>query len=215
MPPNDGTAPTAERPRTAGRPRSAAADQAILDAALRLLIEEGYTGLSLEAVAAMAGVGKTTIYRRYRDKRELAAAAVSAFAARVTSVPDTGNTRADLLDLWTRVYTALGGLGLFKMIGTLLVEEERNPLLLERFRELVIGPQRARIRAVLERAVQRGEIRPDVNLDAVVDAVMGSVFARHISGPRPAPEWFAEILDLVWTGIALPASSPNPPTSGE
>jgi AcrR family transcriptional regulator len=67
--------------RARGRPRDPAIDRAILDAALRLLAEQGYDGMSLEAVAGAAGVGKTTIYRRYPGKRELVVAAISSIAA--------------------------------------------------------------------------------------------------------------------------------------
>ena len=201
--------PAAPAPRTPGRPRSAAADRRILDAALRLLLDEGYTGLSLEGVAAAAGVGKTTIYRRYRDKRELAAAAVSGFVEEVAPTYDTGDSRGDLLALMTEVYGILAGLGFFRMMGTLLVEERRNPELLERFRERVIHPNRQRIRTILEGARHRGDLRPDAELEIAVDMFAGALIARHLTGPEPSPAWMQALIDQVWSGIAAGPDSPH------
>jgi AcrR family transcriptional regulator len=203
------TEPAHPAPRTPGRPRSAAADQRILDAALRLLLEEGYAGLSLEGVAAAAGVGKTTIYRRYRDKRELAAAAVSGFVEDVAPTYDTGDARADLLALMARMFGILAGMGFFRMMGTLLVEERRNPELLERFRERVINPNRQRIRTILEGAQQRGELRPDADLEIAVDTFAGALIARHLTGPEPSPAWMQALIDQVWHGIAAEPREPH------
>lgn len=195
--------------RSPGRPRSAAADRRILDAALRLLLEHGYAGFSLEGVAAAAGVGKPTIYRRYRDKRELAAAAVSGFVEQAAPAPDTGNTRADLHEMATHMFGLLSGMGFFRLMGTLLTEEHRNPELLERFRERVIHPNRQRLRAILERGQQRGELRPDADLEIAVDVLAGAVIARHLTGPDPTPTWTRHLIDQVWLGIAAPGPNPT------
>ena len=200
----DGTTAAGQAVRAPGRPRSAAADRAILSAALRLLVREGYAGLSLEAVAAAAGVGKTTIYRRYRDKRELAAAAVSAMVDELGPPPGSGDTRADLIALLGRMHRAITAGPLFPIAGTLLVEERRNPELLERFRERVIGPNRARVRAVLEGGVRRAQVRPDVDLEVALDALAGAVFARHLSGLDTPPDWVESVVDVVWRGLAMP-----------
>ncbi len=203
------TEPAQHAPRTPGRPRSAAADRSILDAALRLLLTEGYAGLSLEGVAAAAGVGKTTIYRRYRDKRELAAAAVSGFVEDVAPALDSGDARADLLALTMRMYGILAGMGFFQMMGTLLAEERRNPELLERFRERVIHPNRARIRTILEHARRRGELRPDADLEITVDILAGALIARHLTSPEPSSAWMETLIDQVWHGIAVGPAAPH------
>lgn len=201
------TQPRRQAARAPGRPRSAAADRRILAAALRLLVQEGYAGLSLEGVAAAAGVGKTTIYRRYRDKRELAAAAVSSLVGATEPPPDSGDTRADLLTLATRLFGILSGARLFPMVGTLLAEQERNPELLERFRERVIHPNRDRARAILERAARRGELRPDVDVGVAVEALAGAVFAHRLTGSETPPDWIARVVDLIWRGIAAAPQS--------
>jgi AcrR family transcriptional regulator len=112
-------------------------DRAILAAAARLLREHGYSGMSVDAVAAEAGVGKAAIYRRYRDKADLAVAALVALRE-IGEVPDSGDTRKDLAELARRLRRAFDGVGM-TMIGTLLAEERRNPELMERFRERAIG----------------------------------------------------------------------------
>src|SRR5260370_35342567 len=89
--------------RKPGRPRSAQAHKAILDATLELLAEEGFQGLSIEEVAARAGAGKTTIYRRWSSKEELVMEAIRQVQIEVP-VMDTGNFRNDLAALLETVY---------------------------------------------------------------------------------------------------------------
>ena len=81
-----------------GRPRDPAADRAILTATMKLLMECGFSNLSIEGVAAEAGVGKTTIYRRYKGKTQLVIAAMSSFK-QFFDIPDTGSLRNDLIAL--------------------------------------------------------------------------------------------------------------------
>ena len=124
---------TREDPRP-GRPRDPETDQAILRAALQLLTDRGYAGMSVEGVASRAGVGKTTIYRRYASKEELVAAALAALRDDLGPLPDTGDIRSDMVEMILQMRRALQqgpGLG---MIGALLVEERRSPELLELLR---------------------------------------------------------------------------------
>src|SRR5215213_10824102 len=86
------------RQRSMGRPRDERADRAILDATLKLMAENGAHDLRMNDVAGRAGVGKATIYRRYRSKDELITAAVAGLVSEIR-VPDTGRTRVDLLAL--------------------------------------------------------------------------------------------------------------------
>ncbi len=187
---------------TPGRPRSPAAGRAILDAALRLLGEHGYAAMSVEGVAAAAGAGKATIYRRYRDKKELVMAAMATLIADTGPPPDTGDTRADLVALLAQVQRLLMTGPVLPMAGTVLVEERRNPDLLEQFREAAIRPGRARLRPVLQRGVQRGHVRPDIDLESVVDVLTGVFFARHLAGRDAPPERLDSVVELLWRGIA-------------
>lgn len=188
------------RPRRRGRPRDPELDRKILAAALDALAERGYVGLSVEAVAAAAGVGKTTIYRRFSGKDDLIAAALEALAGAV-EVPDTGSTVADLAAYLERLHdTVLKGPGI-PAFAALLVEGHRNPRLLGRLHERVVGRRRELFRSLLRRAVERGEARADADLDAAADAVFGAFFARHLIGLPVTREWMASLVDTVWRGL--------------
>ena len=183
-----------------GRPRHPAIDRAIIKATLKLLAEHGYQGMSVEGVASEAGVGKTTIYRRYASKEELVVAAVGALRDDVGPLPDTGNVRADLvkmLDMYQVVFER--GLSTF---GALLVEERRTPELFELFRERIMGPRRDEAVRLLQRGVERGEIRSDVDLEAAMHALVGSMFIRRILGPGESRDKIEQTVDIVWRGLA-------------
>lgn len=189
--------------KTRGRPRSHAADRAILETAIRQLQEDGYARMSIESIAAEAGVSKTTIYRRYQGKEDLASAAV----ARLTKVgdsPDSGDTRADLVKLLRIFHKRFGSGRGMSMIGTLLVEERHNPELMRLFRRRVILPRRAHLKSILERGAGRGEVRAYLNLDHAADCLTGAWFARYLAGSPASHSWAEEIVGLVWKGIAEP-----------
>jgi len=188
--------------RKPGRPRDPQADRAILQATLKLLTDQGYAGMSIERVASEAGVGKTTIYRRYASKEELAADAVGSLRDELGPPPNTGNTRTDIIEMIVQIQIAFErGPGL-AMIGALLVEERRNPELFELFRERIILPRRDEAITVLRRGVDRGEIRANVDLEVPWQAMVGAVLARHIMGVPESRERIEETVDTIWSGIA-------------
>jgi AcrR family transcriptional regulator len=189
-------------PRSAGRPRSAAADQAILDTTMRLLAEQGYDAMSIEGVAAAAGVGKTTIYRRYPNKRDLVIAALGSVAATLPEPSNAGNTRDDIRALIADTLEVLRRTGVgFSMAGTLLVKERDEPMLLALFRERVLRPRFELGVAILRRGIERGELRPDIEPEVVLPILVGSIFARHIAGFPEDEAWLASMIDTVWKGI--------------
>ena len=189
--------------RAGGRPRSTEADRAILQSTLRLLVEQGYDAMSMEGVAAAAGVGKTTIYRRYPGKRELVVAAVSSLAASVEAPPDSGDTRADLLTFMRQMHALFTGGPGFSMLGTLLVKERDDPALLDHFRRLVIRPRMEVVIGLLRRGIERGEIRADIPLEVAVQILAGAIFARHISGQPEDDQWLRSVMDTFWRGISV------------
>jgi AcrR family transcriptional regulator len=188
-------------PPARGRPRDPATDHAILAAVFRQLVDVGYGGLSIEAVAAEAGVAKTTVYRRYPSKRELV---VAALQEEVPFAPP----RADLdshAALEAFVRQAIGmliGTGAFRILGSLLVEEGREPGLLDIFRARVLGPRRALVEAMLERGVERGEIRPDIDPLIVTEMIAGAIFGHHVILGLPGTDaWIAALVEHVWQTI--------------
>jgi len=166
--------------------------------------------MSVERVASEAGVGKTTIYRRYASKEELAVAAVGILRDDFGPPPNTGNTRTDIIQIIVQNQVALEHGPGFAIIGALLVEERRNPALLELFRERIIRPRKDEAVMVLQRGVDRGEIRADVDLEVAVHAMVGAMFARHILGDLESIKRIEETVDIVWTGLA---TKPRLPTT--
>ena len=185
-----------------GRPRSAEADRAILDATVELLYSDGYAGMSMEAVAEAAGVGKTTVYRRYRDKADLVTAAIAAMRG-IDEMPDSGDTRADVLEMLQRVVRSKERVQSMRLLGTLWAEEERNPDLVRLFRERVIKPRRAMIIDVLRRGQDRGELRDDFDPALVTEMMVGAHFARQFNG-RPFPrDWAEQIVATIWPALQV------------
>ncbi len=172
----------AEAAATRGRPRNPEADRAILRAAVELLGEVGYSAMSIEGVAARSGVAKTTIYRRFDSKLELVLNAMNRSLA-IDEVPDTGSLRGDLKALMVDRggMMILGGRGA-AIIGTLLVERERNPELLEPFHRLIFEPRQRQIHGILEKARQRGEIGADADHQFVGASLFGSVVVSALTG---------------------------------
>src|SRR4051794_17780355 len=121
-------AATSPRP---GRPRDERASQAILEAALGQLLERGYGGMSMDGVAAAAGVGKPAIYRRYRNKAELVTAAIRSILPNV-SLPDTGSAREDIQQLAEQARPMTQG-PFAILLGAVIGEQQRQPELMEAF----------------------------------------------------------------------------------
>jgi len=183
-----------------GRPRSVEADRAILDATVDLLYEDGYAGMSMESVAEAAGVGKTTVYRRYRDKADLVTAAIASMPG-MREMPDSGDTRADLLELLQQVVRSKERVQSMRLVGTLWAEEQRNPDLVRLFRQRVIGPRRQMMLDVLRRGQERGELREDLDPGLVTEMMVGAHFARQFNG-RPFPrDWAEQVVETIWPAL--------------
>jgi AcrR family transcriptional regulator len=184
-----------------GRPRNARSDQAIVSAAVALLQERGYAGLTLDEVARRAGVGKSSLYARFRDRADLAAAAVASLQRELP--PATGVLRDDLVAYLRAVDRDLGQLGL-GVLGSLL---GHDPQTLAAHRERVIAPRARHSRQLLRDAQERGEIRPDADLDAAMELLVGSLFARALAGDRSPHPWPERAVDTLLPGLT-PRSSP-------
>lgn len=190
--------------RSAGRPRSAEADRKILLATLELLAVEGLQGLRVEAVADRAGVGKTTIYRRWPAKRDLVAAALTAAAGAQSLVEiDTGSVRGDLLEFVRLRKAAMRRSGSALLMPRLVAESAADPELHALIRKTFVDPVRAPLTALLHRAVERGEVRGDVDVELAADLLLGVlVFRLLVSGGRvPPPAAVDGVLDLLLRAI--------------
>jgi AcrR family transcriptional regulator len=186
--------------RTAGpgRPRSAAVDERILAVALEHLGERGYRELSIEQVACAAGVAKATVYRRYRNKADLASAAIAMVSAARFAEPLPDDTGAALVAHLRGFERGVATVGM-GALGSLL--DERDPEVLELHRERTIRRGQERGRAILARAQARGEIRADADLEVALEMLIGSYFARRLGG-RDAPAWAEAAVDTLLRGLA-------------
>jgi len=183
-------------PVRAGRPRDPACDAAILQATLDLFAEHGYSGVSMDGVAARAGVGKATIYRRYSSKAELVVEAVRCGAQLEDRLPDTGDLRADLISMMRPLLDRLRGDDAKAMV-MFAVERLREPELAEEFDRSVIGKKREHIRHLVRSAIERGDLPADSDADLIAEAP-GAFLWHHAIYNLPMDDaLLGRIVDLV------------------
>lgn len=187
--------------RRPGRPRSGEAERRILDAALSHLAGQGYSRMSLDAIAAEAGASKPTIYRRWRSKADLATAALRTLQLSEPRV-DTGSTPGDLAGILSNFRRSLLRPNGMSLIGTVLAEESHTPELLALFRERLVKPRRRMIRDVLQRAKTRGELREDVDLSAAASMLVGAFYARYLASSTVPEDFAHKLVRLLWKGIS-------------
>jgi AcrR family transcriptional regulator len=188
--------------RRAGRPRSEQADHAIIEAALDLFAESGAEGLCIEKVAARAGVGKATIYRRWPGKEDLLLDALAALKLPLPE-PKGESVRDDLVLLLDAMRSEAVDPRQVRQFALLLGEGERYPRLLDRYVEAVVEPRRDVFRAVLRRGMATGELREESNIELAVDLLTGAVVARARLGHERAERGYARrLVDELLTGLA-------------
>lgn len=195
-----------------GRPRSPRADAAILGATMRLLVADGYESLSIERVAAEAGVAKTTIYRRYPAKRDLVIAALLAASDVLPPPGPVDDLRAALERLVEDVVEGLVRSGAIRVLASLMAADAREPGLMDAFRARVVEPRRQLIAEMLRAGVARGELRPDVDPLVVAEMLAGAVVAHHlILGATADAAWASALADTLWHAVAAPGPAGGVP----
>jgi AcrR family transcriptional regulator len=187
--------------RRPGRPRSERAEQAIIDATIEALGENGIDGVSCEDVASRAGVGKATLYRRWSGKEDLL---IAAFAAMRRQLPEPRgeSVRDDLVAMLSVVAADIDDPRYAQQFALFHGAGERYPRLVARYRERVVEPRRESIREVLRRGVETGELRPDFDVEVAMLLLTGAVMARgkHDSTPA-APGFVDRAVDELLRGI--------------
>jgi AcrR family transcriptional regulator len=182
--------------RLPGGRKDPEADRLILETTHRLLREQGYDRLTVDAVARDAGVARTTVYRRYRDKADLVSAAIETLrgpAKRASS----GDARLDLIGHLENVRRNYG----MSLAGTLLMEEPYNPRLLELFRERMVLPQRRAVSETIQDGIERAQIRPDIDIERILDLLLGALFGAVFASGRPGSDWPAAVVDALWPAL--------------
>jgi len=188
--------------RPPGRPRSEESRQSILRSTLKLLKQEGgFPELSIEAIAADANVGKTTVYRWWPTKAALVADAFFASAEEELQFPNTGSVQRDMslqMRRVIRIFRSDRG----KVVAALLAGGQSDPELLEAFRERFLWPKRRQAYQTLQRGIDRGDLPPDSDLDLILDSLYGPIYMRFLIRHDKLNEGFAdEICGLVLDGV--------------
>ena len=163
-------------PRRPGRPRSEQADQAIIDATLEVFAESGPDGLCIEQVAARAGVGKATIYRRWPGKEDLLVDAIGSQRSELPQ-PQGRSVRADLVALLDASGKEATDPRRRRLIALLQGEGVQYPRLKASYLATVVHPRREAFRKVLRRGVATGELREDTDIEAAMYLLNGAVVA--------------------------------------
>ena len=177
-PGTDTEAGPAGETRPPGRPRSEQAEQAIIEATLDLFAEQGFEGVCVEAVAARAGVGKATIYRRWPNKEELLLAAFGSLKSPFPE-PKGVSVRDDLLAMVEVMCADKADPRKARRYALLLGEGEKYPRLMARYKETIVEPRREAMRAVIRRGIQAGELRPDTDIEIAMLTLTGVIMARE------------------------------------
>jgi len=164
---------------------------AVLHAADDLLVERGFGGVTIEGIAARAGVAKQTIYRWWPSKVDILLDTLIDDASSQLAVPDTGpaveSTRRYLRSLARFLTKEPAGKVLLALIG----EAQHDPAMARTFDQRYLGPQRHSERAMLQRGITSGELSADLDIDAVLDALCGPIVYRALTG-TPIPRAFID-----------------------
>ncbi|MFD8807891.1 TetR/AcrR family transcriptional regulator [Streptomyces sp. NPDC059597] len=191
-----------------GRPRSAAADAAILAATREALVELGWSRLTLGDVATRAGVAKTTLYRRWSGKNELVVDAIAELFNEL-EVPDRGSLGADIEGVVLQFAAILARPEARNGLIAVVAEATRDDALRERIRHSIVGRQKHLVVTGRERARERGELPPESDpeaacraIDLIFDIVAGTVVHRMLVSAEPADtEWVRRFIAVLLTGI--------------
>jgi len=182
-----------------GRPRSEEARRAILNAALEIAAEEGYSALTIEGIAARAGVGKQTIYRWWPTKADVLLDAGAAKAELRVPLGDHGSYAADLRAFLTASYKMANDAALSDLLRALMAEAQLNPVFGERFRRDFLERRRDALGVIVDRARQRGDLPSRPARGVVLDLVFGTIWYRVLATRRRLDKALVDDLVAVLT----------------
>jgi AcrR family transcriptional regulator len=186
--------------RAPGRPRSETARVSILRSALQLLAKNGFTDLTMEDVAAEAGVGKATVYRWWPNKAALVADAFANSTTRKLHFPDTGSVGRDIsqqMQQLVKVFRGPRG----RIVAAILAGGQSDKELISAFRERFLWPRRREAYATLQRGIRRGELRKNIDMDLLLVSLYGPIYMRFlIRHDSLTPEFVNGLCGLVMSG---------------
>jgi AcrR family transcriptional regulator len=201
-------------PRAKGRAphrRSDRARVAVLHAADDLLVERGYAGVTIEGIAARAGVAKQTIYRWWPSKFEILMDTFLQDAAGALQIPDTGTVDGDLRQHLRQLAVFLSEEPAGRVMLALIGQAQHDADVARTFQRRFLDERRALDRVILERGVARGDLRSDTDLDLVIDMIYGPVYHRVLLTGLPIDDRFIDgLVGHVMAAIAAPRQPPGP-----
>jgi AcrR family transcriptional regulator len=174
--------------------RNEQARLAVLHAADDLLAERGFAGLTIEGIAARAGVAKQTIYRWWPSKVEVLLDTLIEDSQQELTVPDTGSAITDARQYLRRLAAFITDDPAGKVLLALIGEAQHDAAMASVFHTLYLDPQRRAERAMLARGVASGELPPDLDVDRALDALLGPVFYRALVTGGPISATFTDQL---------------------
>jgi AcrR family transcriptional regulator len=191
--------PTVRRGR--GRPRRPGTDERITAAAAALMLQRGFDGTTMDDVAAQAGVGKATVYRRWPSKDDLAVAAMETLYSAEIPEPDTGSIVTDLTESYRSVLTFVNTPDGEAFLRTSIAESVRDERIAALYRASTERREH-QSRETFQRAIERGEVRPDIDVDAAVQWLGGLLATRAITHrPMPGPDEVGALVEFTLRGV--------------
>jgi AcrR family transcriptional regulator len=187
--------------RKLGRPRDASVDAAITQAVLEVLDDVGLKAMSMDAVAACAGVGKATIYRRWSSKEDLVVDVMASLVAAV-EVPETDDIRTDLITLLVRLRIFMSDVKAGSIFPWLVGEVAAGTEVGRHYANAVIIPRRAMIAQVIGHAIEIGSLRRDLDVQLAVDMITGPAILRKMIAPVQGVDerWEERLVDALLEG---------------
>jgi AcrR family transcriptional regulator len=187
--------------RGRGRPRDPSTDDRITAAAAELLLERGFDKTTVDEVAARAGVGKATVYRRWPSKEDLAVSAMQRLYQAEFPEPDTGSIRTDLAESYRTVLAFVNSAEGAAFLRMSIAESVRDERIAALYRSSTIRREQLS-RVTFERAIARGEVRPDIDVDSAVQWLGGMITVRAVSGrPMPTEDDVDALVDFTLRGV--------------
>jgi AcrR family transcriptional regulator len=197
--------------RLPGRPRSEQARQAIFRSTLKLLRRSSFSGLTIEAIAADANVGKATVYRWWPNKGALVVDAFASSSEAELHFPNTGSVYRDM-SLQMAQFLGVLRSPRGRIVAALIAGGQSDPDVLAAFRDRFLLPRREEAYKTLRRAIQRGELPANLNLDVVLDTLYGAIYMRFLIQHRVLSEGYIHRLcRLVLSGAAKSQSLASSP----
>ncbi|MEU6092758.1 TetR/AcrR family transcriptional regulator [Streptomyces sp. NPDC047085] len=174
--------------------RSEQARLAVLEAADDLLVEKGFAGVTMEGIAARAGVAKQTIYRWWNSKTDVLIDAFLQDATEDLTPPDSGDIGLDLGEYLRRLALFLSESDAGAVFKALIAQAQHDPVFAQDFRSRCLDAQRRRDRLPLERAVDRGQLPADLDVAAETDQLVGPLYYRALVTDGPIGHGFTDRL---------------------